>query len=202
MNNIIKYTDFLSYYLYQPLAFFILRFIKKSNITPNQITLVSLIFGILAAICLYLNLKILSFFMLQISFILDCLDGQLARLKSLSSKLGMWLDNLSDRIVENSMILTFILINNNFCVWGALLIFLNMFYSYMSDLEIYVGNKYRKLSTFEKVMFSPIYLLNRSFVILILSIAIFYFKIIFLLEFLYFYGIIFKIYRKIYGEIR
>jgi phosphatidylglycerophosphate synthase len=200
MKNIIKYTDFLSFYFYQKIAFFFLERIRKyEKITPNLITALALFFGILSAFLVVKGFLWSGAFLLQFSFVLDCLDGQLARAKNLSSEIGMWFDNIVDRVIENAIIISVVLINDE-CRFGILLVFINMFYSYLADLEIYQNIKYKKLSNLEKIIFSPIYLLNRSFVILILTISIFYFKILYFLLLIYIYGLLFRIYRKIYGR--
>jgi len=58
---IVKFTDHLSYYIYQPLAFLLLNIIKKSNITPNQVTFFALLTGFFSAIFILTNYKILAF---------------------------------------------------------------------------------------------------------------------------------------------
>ncbi|BCD60571.1 MULTISPECIES: CDP-alcohol phosphatidyltransferase family protein [unclassified Nitratiruptor] len=190
---IIKYTDILSYYVYQKLAYQLTLFISKTKITPNQITIVSLLLGIFAAISFYYECKLLSFLLLHLSFLFDCVDGQLARATKQFSKKGTFLDNISDRIVENGILLVFVYKYN--LSPGSLLIFLNMLYSYIQDILIYSQVQFEKLSKREKIVFSPIYFLNRSFVILFLSMSLFYSKILLFLLFLYAFGIVFYFYR-------
>ncbi|WP_172413475.1 CDP-alcohol phosphatidyltransferase family protein [Lebetimonas natsushimae] len=201
----IKYSDFISNYFYQQIAFLITSFLVKTKITPNIITLISLFLGIISAILVYLRSPILAIIFLNFSFILDCVDGQLARVKKLESDFGMWLDNVSDRIVENIIILSigFLYINNTFLIKGVLLlIFLNMLYAYMNDMVIYQGKIYRTLTVKEKIIFSPIYFISRSMIIPLLSLLIIFpSKFVWILNAFYFYGIIFKIYREISGKI-
>jgi phosphatidylglycerophosphate synthase len=205
-NKIIKYTDFISNYFYQQIAYSITKKLVYSSITPNMITIVSLILGIFSGIVLYFNLKFLAILLLNISFILDCVDGQLARAKKLQSDFGMWLDNISDRIVENSIILSVLishLSNNSIVISAALLLVLNMQYSYMSDMIIYRNNStYKSLSRMEKLFFSPIYFISRSMIIPMLSLLIcFPLHFSLLINILYAYGILFRIYRELYGKV-
>ena len=208
-KSIIKYTDMFAYYVYQPIAFFILKRIVKSKITPNQVTVASLIFGIFSAYMIFNQMYILGIVFLNISFVLDCLDGQLARAKNMQSIFGLWLDNVFDRIVENVVIIAIIFVNiENMSVVmvGIFLMFFNLLYSYMSDIVIYremhSKHNYRRLTIIEKALFSPIYFLNRSFMIGFLSLAIFFpFKVFVLLNGFYFFGIVFHFYRE-YKNIR
>lgn len=76
-------------------------------LTPNHITIVSISVG-LAAAALALQgtwaLVALAGVLLELNSILDSCDGELARLRFQYSKLGQWLDNLGDDIVDNAFI--------------------------------------------------------------------------------------------------
>ncbi len=69
-------------------------------ITPNIITTSSFAIGILAAYCFYTGAYLIGAILVQLSFIVDCMDGQLARYRQQFSKLGAWLDRISDRIKD------------------------------------------------------------------------------------------------------
>lgn len=72
-------------------------------ISPNLITVCSFMIGVLAALCflqgshVYLTLGGL---LVQLSFVVDCMDGQLARYRQEFSNLGAWLDRVCDRIKD------------------------------------------------------------------------------------------------------
>ena len=76
-------------------------------ITPNQITLLSLVIG-LAACWLYLQggywYSVLGAMTLYASIILDLSDGEVARLKFMSSKYGALLDSLCDSAVFSGVL--------------------------------------------------------------------------------------------------
>jgi len=87
-----------------PLANYLLRFIADfSWITPNHVTVFSLIIGIVASICFLIASPfsmIIGAILVQLSFIVDCMDGQLARYRQQFSVLGAWLDRVSDRVKD------------------------------------------------------------------------------------------------------
>lgn len=66
-----------------------------TKFTPNQITVISFIFGLASAISflqgtwIYL---VIGAFLFEIAFLFDCVDGKLARLKGLKSGFGGYLD--------------------------------------------------------------------------------------------------------------
>jgi phosphatidylglycerophosphate synthase len=203
-EEIIKYSDFISNYFYQQIAFFLTQRLYTTKITPNQITFISLLLGLSSAIETYFGHKIAAIVLLNLSFILDCVDGQLARAKNKSSSFGMWLDNISDRVVENSILLALVLQSEKieFIKAVTFLIFLNMFYAYMSDIAIYQNIRYRKLNFYEKIIFSPLYFISRSMIIPMLSILILFpMEVVWLLLIFYVIGIIFRLYREINGRI-
>ncbi len=74
-----------------------------SWISPNLITVNSFLIGMIAAWCFacgdHLHL-IIGAALVQLSFAVDCMDGQLARYRQQFSKLGAWLDRVSDRVKD------------------------------------------------------------------------------------------------------
>lgn len=71
--------------------------------TPNQITLISFAVGLYSAYS-FSRGDFWSIFLgavlLQLSIIVDCVDGELARYTRKFSKLGAWLDAVTDRVKE------------------------------------------------------------------------------------------------------
>ena len=91
-------------------VFFLRKFSKlltwvavKVGATPNQVTLISFAIGLYSAYSFSLggfwNL-FLGALLLQISIIVDCVDGELARYTRKFSQLGAWLDAVTDRVKE------------------------------------------------------------------------------------------------------
>lgn len=89
-------------YVARPLAALSLIFLRRSPITPNQLSFMGLFvfFGVAAALLTWSGP--LGFFVavlvLQLSYVFDCADGQLARLKNQTSSVGAYLDFLIDEI--------------------------------------------------------------------------------------------------------
>ena len=84
------------------------RWFLKTSITPNQITLLSFAIGLISAL-LFLKgdyyYNILGVAIFQFSAVLDCCDGEVARIKSMQSRLGKWLDIVCDNIVHIAIFL-------------------------------------------------------------------------------------------------
>lgn len=91
-------------------VFFLRKFSKlltwlavKVHATPNQVTLLSFAIGLYSA---YLFSRgtfipiLIGAILLQLSIIVDCVDGELARYTRKFSKLGAWLDAVTDRVKE------------------------------------------------------------------------------------------------------
>jgi len=80
---------------------------RSLAVTPNQVTVVAVVVGLAAALIAggggYAAIAMAGV-MLELSSILDSVDGELARLRFQYSKLGQWLDNLSDEIVDNAFV--------------------------------------------------------------------------------------------------
>lgn len=70
--------------------------LRGSRITPNQITLVSLVVAVAAATSYALGALVAGAILSQVRFLLDCTDGRLARLRGTSSPLGGFFDLLAD----------------------------------------------------------------------------------------------------------
>lgn len=87
--------------IYRPLAFLLVKIVYPTNITPNQLTLIAVFFGILGGICFGTG-RPEYFFIGGILFILydvfDCSDGQLARIKKNGTKTGRIIDGVADYI--------------------------------------------------------------------------------------------------------
>lgn len=79
------------------------RWLLRTPLTPNHVTLVSFAIGLLAAISFaqvgWLS-GVLGALLLQCSAIIDCCDGEVARLKFLESPGGYYLDITCDNVVH------------------------------------------------------------------------------------------------------
>ncbi len=90
-------------YINRPLASLIVRAVLNTKITPNGLTYTNFFLGILAAFFfsrgeyVYFVLGGIS---IQLSAIVDCADGMLARAKDMCSDYGALLDLFLDRITD------------------------------------------------------------------------------------------------------
>jgi phosphatidylglycerophosphate synthase len=86
----------------RPLAAVLLVPLAKTSVTPNQVTLFSLVVFLGAMVMLALGHGrgdlIGAVAILELSYVLDCMDGQLARLKHQVSPAGAHLDFLMDEL--------------------------------------------------------------------------------------------------------
>lgn len=98
----IKRDDgFVATFVSAPLANLLLRRIAGSSVTPNQVTMLSVAVTLLAAAAFAAGDRaslVAGAILLQLAFVLDCLDGQLARHREQTSELGAWLDLMTDRL--------------------------------------------------------------------------------------------------------
>jgi phosphatidylglycerophosphate synthase len=100
--------EWIDFYLHRPLAGVLVNVIKDWSITPNQVTglsaLSSLFAGIAIGLAYYLPwLSAVGGVLLFISIILDCADGQLARVRGTFSEIGRALDGLADGVAPLSV---------------------------------------------------------------------------------------------------
>lgn len=86
----------------RPPAAVIVYALRNTRVTPNQVTFLSLVVAAIAGAMLvfwpgYAGL-VTAIIVFELSFILDCADGQLARARGQTSRLGHLLDFLMDEI--------------------------------------------------------------------------------------------------------
>jgi len=91
--------NWLTRWMFRPVSRGLTRLAVKTPITPNQVTYVT---AILVALGVWLtvdgerNHAVLGALLILAATYVDCVDGEVARLKLMSSKLGSWLDTIVD----------------------------------------------------------------------------------------------------------
>lgn len=91
--------------IYRPISFLIVKLIYPLRITPNEISVVALLMGLFAGIFYafgsseFYTFAAIFFFLCNI---LDCVDGQLARLKKNGTKVGRIVDGFIDYVTAAS----------------------------------------------------------------------------------------------------
>ncbi|WP_239589942.1 CDP-alcohol phosphatidyltransferase family protein [Streptomyces aureoverticillatus] len=88
--------------LVDPLATPLVRLTARyTRITPNQITWGAFVLGLASSVCFAFGdwrWLVLGAVIYHFSFVLDCMDGKVARLTGTGSVFGAWLDFVFDRI--------------------------------------------------------------------------------------------------------
>ncbi len=74
-------------------------------ITPNLVTIVSFIIGFFSSALFFMRNLFLAGIMAQVCSIIDCSDGEIARVKNMESKFGAVFDSVLDRYVDFSIVL-------------------------------------------------------------------------------------------------
>ncbi len=94
----IETENILDRIFYRPIGFRIARMLRNSGITPNMITILSIFVGVAVGFLFYptnLAINICGILLLIFANILDCVDGQLARLTGIKSEIGRILDGVA-----------------------------------------------------------------------------------------------------------
>jgi len=109
MESCTHNTDLLSppkqlFPLVRHLSYYLTPVLLKYPVTPNQITTVSLLLG-LAGAALFISgswyFGIIGGLLLVVSYTLDNCDGEVARVKGLSSEFGAHFDDVVDSVVDS-----------------------------------------------------------------------------------------------------
>ncbi len=117
----------------------------KTSATPNQITSISLVLGLLGALCFltanYL-MGIIGGLLLTASYTFDNCDGEIARIKNLSSSFGAKYDDVVDWVVDASFFAALgygasIMFNQAFWFWFGLAAAAGAFIDYLVDLYLH-----------------------------------------------------------------
>jgi CDP-diacylglycerol--glycerol-3-phosphate 3-phosphatidyltransferase len=127
-------------YLYRKFSKPTACFFYKLGLEPNQVTIMSFILGIISALILSQKMFILGLVILFFSEILDCADGDLARMKKKVSKKGEFLDSFLDRVVEISLFYGLIFTNpNQLMLVGSLALVFSLLVTYARSKAEVVG---------------------------------------------------------------
>lgn len=97
---------------YRPIGFRIARMLRGTGITPNMVTVISIFIGAAVGFMFYhddLVYNICGILLLIFANILDCVDGQLARLTGIKSAIGRILDGFAGDIWFASIYIGFAL---------------------------------------------------------------------------------------------
>src|SRR3954467_7501845 len=98
--KMLEVEEYFDLFFYRPLAFLLVKTVYRTNITPNQLTIVAIFIGLACGIVYaqgpaYWALGAICFALYNI---VDCSDGQLARIKKNGTHAGRVVDGLADYI--------------------------------------------------------------------------------------------------------
>ena len=142
-ENLRKNTDGpISTILNRPISSKISELLLKTNITPNQISLISFIIGLFGALFFsngdYFSL-VIGGILVHLSSIIDGCDGEVARLKLVESKYGGWFDAVLDRYLDAIIIFGMVyghwILHNDINIWiiGFIALMGSFINSYTAD---------------------------------------------------------------------
>ncbi|WP_405865620.1 CDP-alcohol phosphatidyltransferase family protein [Streptomyces sp. NBC_01515] len=104
LKSAVKSRDgFFTTHFISPYSRYIARWCARRGLTPNQVTTASLLTALVAAGSAATGTRggyVVAGVLLLCSFVLDCVDGQIARYALQYSTLGAWLDATFDRAKE------------------------------------------------------------------------------------------------------
>ena len=100
------FDETLTLYILRPIAFIFVKLFYPTSITPNQVSLMTAITGIISAY-FFSRGDVISFVIAGslyfLAMVLDCVDGMIARLKNNGTAVGRIIDGFSDYIVGISI---------------------------------------------------------------------------------------------------
>lgn len=102
----IKQEGIIDQFIVKYIAFNILPSLKKANITPNMVTTFSLIISCISIWNIHKDKYIIGSLLFLIRYILDCIDGPLARYTKTVTKFG----DVYDHVVDLGTVIAFFIV--------------------------------------------------------------------------------------------
>ena len=99
----IEAEDPLDLYFYRIVSFIFVKIIYRFPVTPNQISVTAMIFGVVSGYFFSTataDSYLIAGIFYALYYLLDCSDGQLARLKKNGTRLGRIIDGISDYVTH------------------------------------------------------------------------------------------------------
>ncbi|MEM3526351.1 MAG: CDP-alcohol phosphatidyltransferase family protein [Candidatus Jordarchaeaceae archaeon] len=171
--------------IFRPVVFKMAKAFERIGFTPNQVTILGLIFSLFAFVAISLGFPILYGVLVFISGLLDGVDGALSKITGQASSRGGFLDSITDRYSDFVLLLGFLfweegsnfkfLLPFNLWVVVSLVGFIMVSYtrsrgeSYCLDLDIGIAGRSERL--FILSVFSILHLFNTAFPIYGLVVA-------------------------------
>jgi phosphatidylglycerophosphate synthase len=87
--------------LNRPVSIAVSSVVASTPMTPNQMSVLSFVIALAGAALMAMQWFVTGAFVMHVASVLDGCDGEIARLKYQSSKLGGWLDTVFDDVSNN-----------------------------------------------------------------------------------------------------
>jgi hypothetical protein len=94
--------------LFRPLAFLIVKILQPTPVTPNHVTLFSILPGLASGWCFWQGTPdyfVAGAILLFVTNVLDCVDGMLARIRGSGSLVGYIMDGFVDYVTQIFLII-------------------------------------------------------------------------------------------------
>lgn len=135
--------------LVRHLSYRLTPILLRLPITPNQVTSISLILGLGCALCFTTGIYtfgILGGLLLTLSYTFDNCDGEIARIKNLSSEFGAKFDDMSDWMVDAGFFAalgygTWLVKDEQIWFWFGLAAAAGAFIDYVVDIIYHAKNE-------------------------------------------------------------
>jgi len=145
-RSIVKQVDgFFASYILSPITVRLVPVFAWLRLKPNDVTILSLILGILSALYISqggLENYLIGALLIQIAFMLDMVDGQLARYTGKGSEFGAYFDSITDRVKEFAVL--FAIAFSLGTITGYQLMFFAVFVIVMRHYDFYERSKTQK----------------------------------------------------------
>jgi len=111
-----KFESLADNYIFFPIANQLVAPMHNTGLTPNMVTFMSTSLTFLCLYYLYIDEKAFACIAYFVGYLLDCVDGKIARKYNLGSKLGMALDLVSDNFT-NIALIVYITSTKGYLTW-------------------------------------------------------------------------------------
>lgn len=99
------YNGYISRHINRKMSEPMAQLLAKTRVTPNQMTWTAFGIALMSFVSFILGQNIIGGLLVQLSSIVDGIDGSLARLKGMTSEFGGFLDSVLDRYADILIVL-------------------------------------------------------------------------------------------------
>ncbi|RLC63671.1 MAG: hypothetical protein DRI01_04790 [Chloroflexi bacterium] len=99
------YDGYVSKYINRRLSEPMAHLLARTRITPNQMSWAAFCIAVLSFVSFIFNQNIIAGLLVQLSSVVDGIDGSVARLKGMTSAFGGFLDSMLDRYADILIVL-------------------------------------------------------------------------------------------------